>query len=165
MTRSSRSWLSKIFWAAWGGGESPLPHVRVQWFTISQESFAGKTVEAILTAGVHNFTCEQGATFRRVITWSDENGVAINLAGSTARMQVRNTHETSSVVLSLSSTGANPAITMDEPNGQITIVISDTVTATLSDGPKVYDLEVVMANQDVVRLLEGQFVVSPEVTR
>jgi hypothetical protein len=80
-------------------------------------------------------------------------------------MQVRNTHETSSVVLSLSSTGANPAITMDEPSGQITIVISDTVTATLSDGPKVYDLEVVMANQDVVRLLEGQFVVSPEVTR
>lgn len=80
-------------------------------------------------------------------------------------MQVRNTHETTTPVLSLSSTGANPAITLNNALGQITVVISATTTATLVEGPKVYDLEVVMANQDVVRLLQGQFIVSPEVTR
>jgi hypothetical protein len=80
-------------------------------------------------------------------------------------MQVRNTHEATSTVLSLLSTGASPAITIAPTTGVITIVISATTTAALSDGPKVYDLEVVMANQDVVRLLQGQFVVSPEVTR
>lgn len=80
-------------------------------------------------------------------------------------MQVRNTHETTTPVLSLLSTGANPAITLNNALGQITVVISATTTATLTDGPKVYDLEMIMANQDVVRLLQGQFIVSPEVTR
>jgi hypothetical protein len=80
-------------------------------------------------------------------------------------MQVRNTHDTTTTVLSLLSTGASPAITIDAPNGRITIVVSATTTATLNDGPKVYDLEVIMANQEVVRLMQGQFIVSPEVTR
>lgn len=80
-------------------------------------------------------------------------------------MQVRNTHETTTPVLSLLSTGANPAITLDAATGKITVVIPASTTATLVEGPKVYDLEVVMANQDVVRLLQGQFTVSPEVTR
>lgn len=80
-------------------------------------------------------------------------------------MQVRNTHETTTPVLSLLSTGANPAITLNNALGEITVVISATTTATLTDGPKVYDLEMIMANQDVVRLLQGQFIVSPEVTR
>lgn len=80
-------------------------------------------------------------------------------------MQVRNTHETTSPLLSLLSTGANPAITIDAALGKITIVISATATAALNDGPKVYDLEMIMANQDVVRLMQGQFIVEPEVTR
>ncbi len=80
-------------------------------------------------------------------------------------MQVRNTHETTTTVLSLLSTGASPAITLDAPNGRLTIVIPATTTTVLDDGPKVYDLEVVMANQEVVRLMQGQFIVSPEVTR
>jgi hypothetical protein len=109
--------------------------------------------------------CEQGATFRRTITWTDENGTPIDLAGCTARMQVRNTHETASVLLSLSSTGADPKITIENETGKIFMVIPAAVTSTLVDGPKVYDLEVIMANQDVIRLMQGQFVVDPEVTR
>lgn len=80
-------------------------------------------------------------------------------------MQVRNTHEANVVILSLLSTGANPKITIEAETGKITIVIPAATTATLDDGPKVYDLEVIMANQDVVRLMQGQFVVDPEVTR
>jgi len=80
-------------------------------------------------------------------------------------MQVRNTRQTATVLLNLSSAGADPKITIENETGKITMVIPATVTATLDDGPKVYDVEVVMANQDVVRLLQGQFVVDPEVTR
>jgi len=100
-----------------------------------------------------------------VVTWSDENGTPIDLAGCTARMQVRNTYGAASAILNLLSTGATPAITMDASVGKLTIVIPATTTATLTEGPKVYDLEVVMANTEVVRLMEGQFIVSPEVTR
>jgi molybdenum cofactor biosynthesis enzyme len=122
-------------------------------------------VEAILTAGIHNFTCEQGATFRRVVTWSDEDGNAINLAGCTARMQVRNTHEAASPILSLSSADLDPAITIEDDTGKITIVIDAATTAGLEEGPTVYDLEVILANSEVTRLIQGQFIISPEVTR
>lgn len=121
--------------------------------------------EVRLTAGIHNFTCEQGATFRRTVTWTDEDGVAINLTGATARMQVRNTYDSASTILSLSSTGASPAITISAVNGRLTIVISASTTASLVVGPKVYDLEVVQSNAEVTRLIEGQFIVSAEVTR
>jgi len=44
-------------------------------------------------------------------------------------------------------------------------VIDAATTATLEEGPTVYDIEVVMSNSEVVRLLQGQFIISPEVTR
>lgn len=100
-----------------------------------------------------------------MITWSDEDGNAINLAGCTARMQVRNTHEAASPVLDLSSAGVDAPITLENATGKITIVIDAATTATLEEGPTVYDIEVVMSNSEVVRLLQGQFIISPEVTR
>jgi hypothetical protein len=80
-------------------------------------------------------------------------------------MQVRNTYDSASTILSLSSTGASPAITISAVNGRLTIVISASTTASLVVGPKVYDLEVVQSNAEVTRLIEGQFIVSAEVTR
>ena len=121
--------------------------------------------EARLTAGIHNFTCEQGATFRRTVTWTDQDGVAINLSGCTVRMQVRYTYDTATTILSLSSTGVSPAITITNATGKITVVIPAATTASLEEGPAVYDLEVVMSNTEVVRLIQGQFIISPEVTR
>ena len=41
-----------------------------------------------MTPGKYNFTCPQGTTFTRTITYKI-GGVAVNLTGYTARMQVR----------------------------------------------------------------------------
>ena len=121
-------------------------------------------------AGRYDIDCEKGATFRRVITWGDENESPINLTGFSARMQVREAFTSSTTVASL--TNANGKITLGGATGQVTIQLtaSDTaalpVSTTFGDAwVGVYDLELVAPSGDVTRLLEGQFVVTPEVTR
>lgn len=113
-------------------------------------------------AGVHNLTCEQGATFQRVITYQGSDGVAVNLTGYTARMQVRTDHESATVLLSL--TTENGGITLGGAAGTVTLLGTATQTAALEAGEHVYDLELVTGSV-VTRLIQGCFVVDPEVTR
>lgn len=113
-------------------------------------------------AGVHNFSCEQGATFSRVITFQGSDGVAVNLSGYTARMQVRADHESAVVLLSL--TTENGGIALGGAAGTVTLTATATQTAALAAGEAVYDLELVNG-ATVIRLIQGCFVVDPEVTR
>ena len=113
-------------------------------------------------AGVHNFICEQGATFTRVITFQGSDGVAVNLTGYTARMQVRADHESGVALLSL--TTENGGIALGGAAGTVTVTATATATAALEAGERVYDIELVNG-ATVIRLLQGCFVVDPEVTR
>ena len=117
-----------------------------------------------MPAGKHDIIIEQGATFRRVITWKAANGSPINLTGYTAKMQVRERVRDTDVVLECST--ANGRITLGGNLGTITIVAQDEVTTTLSEMPKaVYDLELTSAGGEVTRLLRGAVEIVPEVTR
>lgn len=116
-----------------------------------------------MTAGVYDITCEQGATFRRVFTWLDENEQPINLTGCSARMQVRPTHKSTTKWIDITS--ATSAMTLGGALGTITVVQSAAVTALLPVNRGVYDLEIVFASGEVERILEGAFQVTPEVTR
>jgi hypothetical protein len=114
-----------------------------------------------MVTGVVNFVCPQGSTFRRTLTW--KTGVTpINLTGYSARMQVRETHDSSTVVASITS---GNGITLGGSAGTIELYLSNTTTANIRSGLYVYDLEVVAPNGDVSRLIEGKFEVTPEVTR
>jgi hypothetical protein len=111
--------------------------------------------------GVVNFVCPQGATFRRTLTWKIGHN-PINITGYSARMQVRETHESSNVLISLTS---NSGITLGGSAGTIALYISNTETSNIRAGLYVYDLELISPNTDVTRLIEGKFDVTPEVTR
>jgi len=116
--------------------------------------------------GIHNFTCNQGATFSRTITWKDSANAAYDLTGYTARMHVRETVATANTVITL--TTVNSRITLGSnvaTKGQITLTISAADTANLVPAIYVYDLEVVSGGGVVDRLIEGNFVVKAEVTR
>jgi hypothetical protein len=115
-----------------------------------------------LANGRLGLTCKQGATFTRHITYKS-NGVTVNLTGYTARMQVRPSYAyESSVVIADLTTGSG--ITIDGEHGAIDLAITAGATAAITAGNYVYDLEVVAPNQTVTRLLEGPFIVTPEVT-
>lgn len=108
-----------------------------------------------------NLNCWQGASFDYNLTWL-LNGTAVNLTGYSARMQVRETYDAHTAVLSLvSGTG----ITLGGTSGSILLEASATTTAGVPSGQYVYDLELVTGGGYVTRLLEGNFTVDPEVTR
>lgn len=113
-------------------------------------------------AGVYNILADQGATFTRVITWTNSAGSPINLTGYTARMSLRVTYADSTVALSL--TTENGRISLGGVLGTITLNVDASTMANLSAKSYVYDLEMVNG-ATVTRLLQGSFSNSPEVTR
>lgn len=116
-------------------------------------------------AGRHDFNAEQGATFTRVVLLKETTtGPPIDLTGASARMQVRPSHDSPVILLDLLSTGVSPALVIDGPLGKITIGVTAAAMTALAEGG-VYDLEVEYPDATVLRALEGQFNLLPEVTR
>lgn len=115
-----------------------------------------------MAAGQYDITCEQGATFARTLQWLDENEVAVDLTGYTARMHVRKTVKASTTLIEL--TTANSRIVLTPLTGTIDLILTATETATITDSG-VYDVELVSPANVVTRILEGKFILSREVTR
>ena len=111
-----------------------------------------------MSAGIYNFTLNQGATFSRQMTVK-ENNSPLNLTGHTAAMQLRSTYDSSTVALSMT------AAVINATQGILSISATATATAALEEGIYVYDLEITTSAGVVTRLLQGQVTVSPEVTR
>ena len=111
-----------------------------------------------MSAGIYNFTLNQGATFTRQMTVK-ENNSPLNLTGHTAAMQLRSTYDSATVALSMT------AAVINATQGILSISATATATAALEEGIYVYDLEITTSAGVVTRLLQGQVTVSPEVTR
>jgi hypothetical protein len=108
----------------------------------------------------------QGATFNQTLFYeTGEPSAPVNLAGYTAKMQIRSKPESKAVILELSTAVGNGRIILNESTGSIRLFILATDTATLSVCDKaVYDLE--LYNGAVTtRILQGNVIISPEVTR
>jgi hypothetical protein len=115
-----------------------------------------------METGTYNFTIYQGATFSRVLTWKDSNDTAVNLTGYTARLQIRECLESESPFVTL--TTENGGIALGGSAGTITLAISATLTAAITQSSGVYDLELITGST-VTRLLKGDVTISKEVTR
>ena len=118
-----------------------------------------------------DFNAEQGATWRVQLYWEDESEVAVDLTGYTARMQIRRrvtdtnellelTTENGGIVLGATPGGSSPYNILLEVDAAD---MAD-LPATPQDHRWYYDLELVNGT-DVTRLLQGRFIVDPEVTR
>ena len=115
-----------------------------------------------MAAGIYDILIEQGATFTMNATWKDSNDAPINLSGYSARMQIRETFDSTATLVSLAS---GSGITLGGTLGTIAVTIADTVTKDLPVRGCVYDLELVSSGGVVTRLLQGSVTISPEVTR
>ena len=114
--------------------------------------------------GYLDLSCYQGANFDYTLTWQT-GGSAVNLTGYSARMQVRESYDAGTAVVSLTS---GTGITLGGTAGTIGLALSATATAALDGTPNtqyIYDLELVTGAGYVTRLVEGRFMVYPEVTR
>lgn len=126
-----------------------------------------------MSAGRYSFTIEQGATTSFEIQYKNSSNVPYNLTGYSGRMQLRQTVDSSTVLLTLSSSlnadgtglnfsGSNGTTT--QASGSIGVFISAVTSSLLSFDSAVYDLELVSGSV-VTRLLEGTVKLSKEVTR
>lgn len=126
-----------------------------------------------MRAGTYNFTCEQGATFTRLIELEEPDLIAdptgntfvpIDISGYTARMQIRRTLESSTPMISLTTENNRLVINPGDANNQVTITLTDEETSTLTTSG-VYDLEIESPDGVVSRVLQGAVTLSLEVTR
>jgi hypothetical protein len=127
--------------------------------------------DCIMSAGKWNIAAEQGVTFNPTLTCKDSSGAMVNLSGYSARMQVRDSYEATAKLFDL--TTDNGGITLGGAGGTVALRITAEQMATILIEAEpglppvktcVYDLELVNG-PSVIRLLEGTFSISREVTR
>lgn len=112
----------------------------------------------------YTLAIDQGATFSKVFTWKTGTPyLPVDLTGCTALMQIRATLDDPVVLLLLST--ANARIALGGVAGTITLTVSAADTTLITWLTAVYDLQIVLANGTIRRLLGGNVTVSPEVTR
>jgi len=108
-------------------------------------------------SGKYNIVAEQGATFNlnfRVET----DGTPWNLTGYTFAMQVRRSTSSNTTLLSITSA------TMTS-GGHVSATATATTMSGVPAGRWVYDIELTSSGGQVTRILEGRFIVTPEVTQ
>jgi hypothetical protein len=113
-------------------------------------------------AVAYNTTIDQGADWYLTVTYEDPNGTAINITNYTAALQIRSLPSDPTTVLSL-STGSG--ITITGATGTVEVHATAAQTGAIDEGNYYYDLEITAPTGVVTRLVQGQVVVSAEVTR
>jgi hypothetical protein len=125
-----------------------------------------------MSAGRYDIILEQGATFDLPLRYEDSVG-GVDLSSYSARMQVREAPASALLVEFNSALSANGFIFMtgaaedreDGANGNLRVFMSAANSAALPRFSGRYDLELSDSSGYVIRLLEGQFRVEPEITR
>ena len=107
---------------------------------------------------IANIFIDQGTDFSITVDVTDTSGSALNMSGYSAAAQIRKTYGSSSVSSTFSTSIA-------EGTGQVTLSLTDTQTTALESGRYVYDLNVTSGGGQTTRVVEGQAIVTPGVTR
>lgn len=113
-----------------------------------------------MVPGKYNIVCPQGSTFSQDLTYR-VNDALVDLSSYEIRMQVREKYTSTSAVVSLDRIAGITVPSL----GTIRITVAATTTATWIPKEYVYDIELVSPSGVVSRILEGKFIVTPEVTR
>ena len=109
-------------------------------------------------ASVSNLYIDQGSDFSFTVDMTNSDGTAMDLSGYTATAHIRKAYTST-------STAAVFSTSVSEVSGQITLLLTGTQTSALDFGRYVYDCVIISSSGDKTRVLEGQVIVTPGVTR
>lgn len=107
---------------------------------------------------IANLYIDQGTDFSITVDVTDSAGDILELSDYTAAAQMRKTYSSSTVSATFATSIAPLA-------GQVTISLTDTQTSAIEAGRYVYDLNITSAAGLTTRVVEGQAIVTPGVTR
>ena len=108
-------------------------------------------------SGKYNIVADQGATFNLNFTVATD-GTPWNLTGYTFAMQVRRSANDANTLLNITSATMNSV-------GHVSTTVSASTMSDVPAGRWVYDIELTSSGGEVTRILEGRFIVSPQVTQ
>lgn len=103
---------------------------------------------------------KQGATWYFTLSVKDEDDVAIDLTGYTARGQIRRKYTSEDFIEEFTC-----ALAVDPTTGIINVLLSDSETDLIAKGKYVYDIEMESSTGYVTRLIQGKLSVDPQVTK
>ena len=109
-------------------------------------------------AALSNIYIDQGSDFSTIISLTDSNGDVLNLSGYTALAQIRKTYGSTTIAGTFTTSLA-------ADTGQLTMSLTDVVTTAIASGRYVYDVLLTDGSGDKTRVLEGQAVLTPGVSR
>jgi hypothetical protein len=105
---------------------------------------------------------DQGADWFFNVTYENPAGTPVNITSYTAALQLRSLPESTTAVLSL-ATGSG--ITITGAAGLVAVRATAAQTGAIIAGDYYYDLEITSPAGVVTRLVQGQALVNPQVTR
>ena len=109
-------------------------------------------------AAISNIFIDQGTDFSITVDVTNADGSVLNLDGYTAAAQIRKTYGSSTISATFSTSIA-------AATGQVTLSLTDTQTSGLTSGRYVYDLNITSSGNVTTRVVEGQAIITPGVTR
>ena len=122
-----------------------------------------------LRGNVFDLITDQGSTVNQVFTIKNSARKALDLTGYTARMQVRSWDRTTSNTVSTITaeyTTENGYMTVNGAAGTVTLLVPPSDMAEFPAGTYQYDVEIESADSgDTTRIIQGKFIVRPEVTK
>lgn len=104
----------------------------------------------------YNLHVEAGATYTRDIVYTNDDGSLFDLTGYSASMQIRPSVSSSTLTLAVTPT-------INTTTSTVSFTLTAVQTAALA-GSYVYAIEIAKS-PIVIRLMEGEVIVSPEVVR
>ncbi|MFI6536666.1 hypothetical protein ACIBHY_29740 [Nonomuraea sp. NPDC050547] len=119
-----------------------------------------------MAAATYDLLIEQGTPYDRVLTLRSraEGRPPLDLTGCSVRAQVRAHHGADAALLYDLATGGGLTIT-DPAAGKVALHVPAAISASWGWRVGVYDLELVAAGGQPLRLLQGTVRVTGEVTR
>jgi hypothetical protein len=116
----------------------------------------------------YDLSIDQGATFRRTCTWTNsDTGLPINIASATVSGMIRKNFSDTAALVSFT------CAVIDGANGVFTFSLTPVQTAALPATGKAfgnnevyhYDIEILLVDTTITRVLQGNVTVNPEATK
>jgi hypothetical protein len=127
-----------------------------------------------MAAANYDLYIEQGATFRFTAIYGHKDGtvdsagnanvIPYDLTGCVARMQIR-ARRGGPVLISATTTNGGISIDPVPTTGRFTVTVTDEATDALNISRGKYDLEIGYPSGDVVRILQGNVKIDPNITQ
>lgn len=113
-----------------------------------------------MAAPKHNLTIDQGSDFVFDLVVSDKGAVK-DLTGYGARAQIRPKRTSATLSASFTCQVLSPAT-----QGVVKMTLPNATSSAMTPGLYFYDLEIFTAGNNLVkRILQGEIILTPEVTR